>query len=269
MNSKIDQKKLDELYNRYNRQKYVHPDPLEFLYAYKDFADREISGLIASCLAYGRVDQILKSAARIFKEMEPSPSLFLKEATFESLRQTFSGFTHRFATGETLSMLLMGVKTAIEKYGSLYQCFLCGLDGHDETILPALTLFAQKIKAGGIYCPGHLLPCPQKGSPCKRLNLFLRWMVRQDDVDPGGWSEVPRSKLIVPLDTHMHRIAIRLGLTSRNQADMRTALEITAGFRKILPDDPVKYDFALTRLGIRKDADPETFLDGLKSYRSN
>ncbi len=269
MNSKVDKKKLDELYRNYNRREYVHPDPLEFLYAYKNLADREIAGLIASCLAYGRVNQILKSASQVFKKMGASPSLFLKKATVESLRQAFSGFSHRFATGEALSMLLMGTKIVIERYGSLYKCFLCGFNRRHETVLPALVFFAQQIKAGGICRPGHLLPCPEKGSACKRLNLFLRWMVRNDEVDPGGWADVPGSKLIIPLDTHMHRIGIRLGLTSRNQADMCTALEITASFRKIVPDDPVRYDFSLTRLGIRKDADLETFLSGPSSNRSS
>jgi len=84
-------------------------------------------------------------------------------------------------------------------------------------------------------------------------------MVRSDDVDPGGWSHVPRSKLIVPVDVHMHRLSLKLGLTSRKQADLKTALEITSAFRAIEPHDPVKYDFALTRLGIRKDLCPDDF----------
>ena len=107
-----------------------------------------------------------------------------------------------------------------------------------------------------------LLPSPSAGSACKRLNLFLRWMVRQDNVDPGGWDSVSPAKLIIPLDTHMHRIGRRLGLTPRRQADLRTAIEITEGFRGICPSDPVRYDFALTRLGIRRDEGVEDFLSG-------
>ena len=95
-----------------------------------------------------------------------------------------------------------------------------------------------------------LLPSPESGSACKRLNLFLRWMVRSDAVDPGGWSGVSPAMLIVPLDTHMHRIAAKLGLTKRRAADFRAAREVTGAFRTIAPEDPVKYDFALTRLGI-------------------
>ena len=105
-----------------------------------------------------------------------------------------------------------------------------------------------------------LLPFPEKGSACKRLNLFLRWMVRKDRVDPGGWDGVPASKLIVPLDTHMYGITRGLGFTERKSADLRTAIEATAAFRKIAPRDPVRYDFALTRPGIRRDPEAGALL---------
>jgi len=103
-----------------------------------------------------------------------------------------------------------------------------------------------------------LIPCPQKKSACKRLHLYLRWMVREDAVDPGGWNRIPASKLLVPVDIHMHRIARMLNLTCRSQADIKTAMEITRGFCKWAPDDPVKFDFALTRFGIRSDMDIES-----------
>ncbi|MCJ7774009.1 MAG: DUF2400 domain-containing protein, partial [Desulfobacterales bacterium] len=108
--------------------------------------------------------------------------------------------------------------------------------------------------------PGHLVAHPQKGSACKRMNLFLRWMVRQDAVDPGGWDDVSPSKLVIPLDTHMYRIGLRLGFTTRKQMDMHTAIEITKGFQKVIPDDPVKYDFSLTRFGIRNDMNFDEFV---------
>ncbi|MFC1474950.1 TIGR02757 family protein, partial [bacterium] len=109
--------------------------------------------------------------------------------------------------------------------------------------------FVDEIMRGGNRSC-YLTPAPRRGSACKRMNLFLRWMVRRDDVDPGPWTDVPASKLVVPLDTHMHRISSGMGLTSRKQADLKTAIEITDAFRAISPEDPVRYDFALTRLGI-------------------
>jgi len=120
----------------------------------------------------------------------------------------------------------------------------------DDTVIPALEGFAKAFFPSG---SPFLIPAPSKGSACKRLNLFLRWMVRQDEVDPGGWDLIPPSKLVVPLDTHMHRIGLLLSFTNRKQADLQTALEITDAFRKVAPHDPVKYDFVLTRLGIWSD----------------
>jgi uncharacterized protein (TIGR02757 family) len=155
--------------------------------------------------------------------------------------------------------MLYGAKRAIERYGSLRECFCQGLRADDETVIPALIAFVRELSS---VCPrpSTLLPSVEAGSPCKRLNLFLRWMVRRDAVDPGGWEEVQASRLVVPLDTHMHRISLRLGLTTRKQASLRTALEVTSAFRSIEPDDPVRYHFCLTRLGIRNDMDAESFI---------
>ncbi len=261
---KIDKKSLESLYHRLNRRRFVHPDPLEFLYDYRPIKDREIVGLVASSLAYGTVKRILTSVSHVLKIMGPSPAAFLRAATLESLLKDFNGFIHRFATGEDLSMMLMGAKRVIAEYGSLCNCLTSGLRTEDQTLVPALNRFAREIAAWDAdKSPGHLIPLPDRGSACKRLNLFLRWMVRRDGVDPGGWDTVPVSKLIVPLDTHMFKVGHAFGMTSRKRPDMRTALEVTEGFRRIEPDDPVKYDFSLTRLGIRKDQSMDIFFGSL------
>ena len=246
--------KLNNLYDQYNKRRYVHPDPLEFLYSYKDVRDREIVGLIASSLAYGRVAQILKSVSFVLNMMNPSPYLFLKNSTYRSICQAFEGFRHRFSTGDQIASLLWGTKNVINRFGSLNECFVYSMSTDDETVIPAMTFFAGQLTAGECK-PGHLVALPEKGSACKRMNLFLRWMVRKDKVDPGGWQDVPWSKLIVPLDTHMHKISLKLDLTTKKHPNMRTALEITSSFKQLNPDDPVKYDFVLTRLGIRDDMD--------------
>lgn len=128
--------------------------------------------------------------------------------------------------------------------------------------IEALDIFAgdvvSRMKAMGSLS-GHLLPLPSRGSACKRLHLFMRWMVRNDDVDPGGWNMIPASELMVPVDVHMHRIGIKLGFTNRKAADAKTVIEITEGFRVVSSDDPVKYDFALTRSGIQKITECELF----------
>lgn len=232
----------------------MHPDPLEFLYHYEDLLDREIVGFVASSLAYGRVAYILKSVSHVLERMVPTPSIFIERSSLKTMRQTFSGFKHRFTDGQKLCAMLFAVRGVLERHGSLQACFSAGLNDHDDTILSALSAFTSELTMCADDNLEHLVPSPTRGSGCKRLNLFLRWMVRSDEVDPGGWKNVPASKLIVPVDTHMHRICQLLGITTRKQVDMRTATEITEAFRAIAPEDPVRYDFPLTRLGIRKDA---------------
>ncbi len=249
--------RLEALYCEYNRRCYVHPDPLEFLYAFHDPLDIEVVGFIASSLAYGNVTQILRSVSLVLTKMGPCPSAFVLNSPFKRVANTFSDFKHRFTTGQDLARLLWAVRRVIERHGSLQKCFMSRLRRDDHTVIPALSAFVENIFPDGC---DFLIPTPGKGSACKRLNLFLRWMVRRDDVDPGGWDGVLPSKLVVPLDTHMHRIAMALGLTKRKQADLRMAIEITEAFRKLSPNDPVRYDFVLTRFGIRKDLDSEALL---------
>lgn len=245
--------RLERLYARYHRRDLVNPDPLVFLYDYEDIRDREIVGLVASSLAYGRVRQIMASVASALAPMGSSPFRFLMESTPEALDPIYRPFRHRFTSGKEIAFLLRGARRAVEGHGSLHACFLAGLGSGDETVLPALSAFVQALHGCDGACRKGFLPSPDGGSACKRWHLFLRWMVRHDEVDPGGWSGVPASKLVIPLDTHMHRIGRELGLTRRRQADRETALEITRAFRKIAPEDPVRYDFVLTRLGIRQD----------------
>jgi uncharacterized protein (TIGR02757 family) len=254
---------FERLYRAYNHRKYVHPDPLEFVYQYPEGPDREVVGLIASCLAYGRVAQIRKSIGCVLDKMGESPFGFLKRADRVCLGNTFAGFRHRFTDGAEIACLLWGIKTAAEKHGSLERCFASGMYEQDETCLPALDVFVKELSAGGSF--RSLLPSPSAGSACKRLNLFLKWMVRKDDVDPGCWKHVSPSKLIMPLDTHIFRICSGLGITSRKSADMKTALEITGFFRSINPKDPIKYDFALTRPGIWNGRIPQECRDILIS----
>ena len=256
---------LDRLYSQYNKREYVHPDPLEFLYAYTKIEDREIVALIASSLAYGTVAQILKSVSSILQIINPSPYLFVKHSTDREIRQAFKSFRHRFAGGDHMSALLMGIKQVISRFGSLNECFSQGLSPEHDHVVPAMSFFTRQLIDGNIE-PGHLVARPEKGSACKRMNLFLRWMVRQDEVDPGGWVDVPPSKLIIPLDTHMYRISLGLGFTIKRQANMNTALEITSCFMQFAPDDPVRYDFVMTRLGIRDDMDVIDFINTARKH---
>ena len=241
---------LDAFYRQYNRRDRVAPDPLAFLYDFPDIRDREIVGIVASSLAYGRVAQIHKSLSAVLEKMGTSPRHYIMDSTRKSLGEAYTGFAHRFATSDHLVDLLLAVQHIVNRYGTIHECFLLGMTDRADTVQPALAQFAAAFTDDASRNPGHLIPRPERGSACKRLNLFLRWMVRKDDVDPGGWDDVPVSKLIFPLDVHIHRVGMLLGFTRRKQADMRTALEITRAFRKIVPDDPLRYDFTLCRMGM-------------------
>lgn len=254
---------LERLYRRYNRRSFIDPDPLRFLYDYDDLRDREVAALVASSLAFGNVKQITRSVTSVLAAMGSSPADFLSSASPAALEKAFSDFKHRWIKAGDLCSLLAGARRIMAGYGSLGSCFREMTDASDEDVVPALIRFVGEMaRDGGASC-GGLLPSPCRGSACKRLNLFLRWMVRRDRVDPGGWSFVSPAKLLVPLDTHMFNFSRALGLTGRRQADLKTAREVTGSFREIAPEDPVRYDFALTRLGIRRDEDRDEIMQRL------
>lgn len=247
--------RLEGLYARYNRRSFVSPDPLQFLYDYENPADREVVGLIASALAYGRVAMILKSAGIVLEKIGSEPSKWLCSVSNDRIFRLFEGFRHRFTDGMEISSILVAIKECILRHGSLEACFASHLQNRGSNCITAMSGFVRELCLMAGVERTYLLPDPLRGSACKRMFLFLRWMVRKDDVDPGGWSCMKPSALLIPLDTHMHSIACMLGFTARKQANLRTAMEITEHFAAISPHDPVKYDFALTRFGIRNELD--------------
>ena len=251
----ISKKPFEALYAATNHREFVHPDPLEFLYRYDNPRDQEVVGLVASALAYGNVKQILRSVSGVLEKMGESPTRFLNVVSEGDLKKIFENFYHRWHRGRHLAALLTAVKRTIRQFGSLEKVFLEDYSPSDETILPALSAFVSFLEKSGGPEVIEILPPPQRGSASKRLHMYLRWMIRKDDVDPGCWKGISPSKLVMPVDTHIHRICRKLRLTRRKQADLKTALEITKKFRRIVPDDPVRYDFALTRLGIREKGD--------------
>lgn len=258
---------LEALYDRYHDRSFVHPDPLETLYDFSDERDVEIAGFIAASLAYGRVAQILKSLHQVFAIMGGEPRRYLSTRSPQDIRQDFSGFCHRFCDDEKMAAFLIGIKTLLQKRGSLRRAFDLGDTGAD-TMAGLQSLVEEMLKAAPVD-PGHLLTRPEKGSACKRLHLFLRWMVRKDRVDPGIWENVGTERLLVPLDVHMQRMAGFLGLCTRKNADIRSVREITAAFAQFSPKDPVRYDFALTRAGIRENREPMAFLSEFQNLVSH
>jgi uncharacterized protein (TIGR02757 family) len=245
---------LEQIYERYNRRHYVEGDPLASLYRYERTEDREIAALVASTLAYGNIKQIENNIGRVLEIMGESPKSFVMGSTDQTLRYSFAGIKHRWTTGEDISWILGEARRVIRAHGSLEECFLSGHDEDEADIVPALTRFVDELTGGE---PNRLAPSPCKGSACKRWNLFLRWMVRKDRVDPGGWEGVRASQLLVPLDTHMFRVCTGMGMSKRKTADLKAVREITDAFKNISPEDPVKYDFALTRVSMRRNEGEE------------
>jgi uncharacterized protein (TIGR02757 family) len=251
-----DKDSLEDLYRRFNRRSQAEGDPVSFLYRFDDPLEREAAALLAALLAYGRLAQIMKSVAEVLKRLGGRPRAFLLASSPQALREASAGFVHRVVKPDRLWRMLWAMKDVVERYGSLQACFLAHDDPTRPTVLPGLTGLVGCMAREG-YAPGHLLPRPGKGSACKRLNLFMRWMVRRDEVDPGGWDVVSPARLIVPLDAHMWRVCRGLGLTQRRTCNLQAALEITGGFRALCPSDPVRYDFALMHASAAGELGPE------------
>jgi len=245
---------LESVYRRYNRREFVHPDPLEFLYRYPAAQDREIAGLVASSLAYGNVKQILKAAGAALDVLGPSPRRYLETAGEKKINADFRAFKYRFTQGCQLAALLLSAREIIKEYGGLGECASQAGRAPAQTAPQAQRFLAGELRRLAPAPVSTLIPAAEGASALKRMNLYFRWMCRRDAVDPGGWKLSPAA-LVVPLDTHMGKIARELRLTKRADAGMKTALEITAGFAAVSPEDPVKYDFCLTRFGIRDELD--------------
>ncbi len=248
---------LEKLYQRYNRFSLIGDDPLAFVYRYDDPQDREVVGLLSAILAYGRVRQIGTSLTKLLEIMGQSPYEYIRNVRARKKDPRLLRFRHRFTSGRDLFELFCVLDEIYRQYPNLEAFFLSGQPKAPNAI-QALTAFSEGFydryrhifnanPARG-FC--YLISSPLKKSVCKRLMLFLRWMVRNDDVDPGLWNHIDPKWLIIPLDTHMIRLTQLLGLHNAKTVTLSTAVEVTRQFAKICPEDPVKYDFALSRIGI-------------------
>ncbi len=257
-------KRLDSLLSTFD-SRYLSSDPLLFVHRYSSRQDREVVGLISSSLAYGKVAGIKRSVERVLAIMGKSPYDFVMHFKPAKHAPLFDGFVHRFNTGADVACLIYFMRQMVESSGSIGSYFLRGYEDEnpDNSIKGALTTFTENVlslDSSAVYGSKRLsekagvryfFPSPSGGSACKRLNLYLRWMVRHEDgLDLGLWTEVDPAKLIIPIDTHLGRISRNIGLTTRKSSDWKCAEEVTSHLRRLDPADPVKYDFALCRLGI-------------------
>lgn len=231
----------------------IAPDPLQLVLRYSDPFDQEVAGLIAAAFAYGRADIIVANIGAMLAKMRPSPYRYLLTFDKAEAARRFSGFVHRFHKTPDLVAFLGCLAGTIENHGSIGALFEKCYDGADADIGPSLARFVETIRGEATMRAAslrYLLTSPIDGSACKRMNLFLRWMVRRTSPDLGLWTFVDPAKLVMPVDTHIHRIATFLGLNDRKSADWKAARALTDRLAKFDRTDPVRYDFALCRLGI-------------------
>lgn len=250
---------LDSLYREFNHGASA-ADPIHLVRRYADPADQEVAGFCAASLAFGRVTSILQSIEQLLKPMGPSPAAYVRR--FDPARDghAIEPIVHRWTRGRDLVALVWILRQMIERSGSIEGFFLEGHDPAAADVRGGLDSFSARALAIDLAPaygrvprrPGvrYFFPRPSGGSACKRLNLFLRWMVRRDALDLGIWSSVSPSQLIVPLDTHVIRVGRGLALTSRRSPGWRMAAEITASLRAFDPVDPVRFDFSLCHVGM-------------------
>jgi uncharacterized protein (TIGR02757 family) len=251
---------LDELYDAFNVADSA-TDPIQIVRRYERDDDREIVGFIAAALAFGRVASVLQSIERVLAVMGPEPAAYVRRFDARRDAPAFAGIVHRWTRATDIVALLWLLRQMVDRSASVEGFFL---DGHDEAspdIAEALDSFSTRAMAldltaayGRLPSPStgvcYFFPRPSAGSGCKRLNLFLRWMVRRDALDLGVWRRVSPAKLVVPLDTHVIRVGRCLRLTTSTSPGWRMAADITASLRRLDPHDPVRYDYSLCHLGM-------------------
>jgi uncharacterized protein (TIGR02757 family) len=246
---------LERLHREFDYRSRVEHDAIRFPLRYAAARDRELVALLTTCLAYGRVDLFGRELDRALAAMGPSPAAFV--TAFDPSRDAaaFDGFRYRFNRPRDLVAFCVAARDILARWGTLEKCFVAGdLDGQGpigpplerfvRTFLDAdvRALFPRERLSRGYR---HLFPLPSTGGPCKRLHLFLRWMVRREAPDLGLWSAVDPSRLLIPVDTHVENMSRAIGLTRRRSRNWKMAEEITSRLALLDAADPVKFDFAL------------------------
>ncbi len=244
---------LDDVLRRCDVAARVATDPVEFVRRYPDRLDAELVGLIASSVAFGNVKALRAKLADALERLGASPALVADDA--EEVQRRLRGWKHRVWIADDLARMIVGARAVQRAWGSLGERFAHDLAEHPE-LRDALAAFVGAIREGHLdrvtrRSARHLLPDPHGASGCKRLLLFLRWMVRADGADLGLWKdEVSAARLLIPVDVHIHKLSRNLGLTRRAAPSWNAAEDITEALRRFSPDDPVRYDFALCHMGM-------------------
>ncbi len=241
----------------------VHDDPIRWPRAYERADDREAAALVAALFAFGRVASIHRWLAGLFARADAAGGPAAWARHFDLVRDgpALADCRYRWVSGADTALFVAAIGRVLRDHGGLEPLFAGGggVRARIERASDSLRVAADEAAASAEWAPAgrglrHVLASPRAGSACKRWHLFLRWMVRSSDdgVDLGAWTALTPAELLIPVDTHVHRVARFLGLTRRPRADWRAAEEITAALAAIDPEDPVRFDFALAHLGIAR-----------------
>lgn len=248
MNTKL---YLDELVERYENEDFIEADPIRFIHMFKNKNDVEIAGFIASMFAYGKREVFIKKLNILFEKMEQKPLSFVLSYTREN--PVLNDFEYRFSVGVDIAQIVLILKDLYSSDETLESLFKHCYDQTNTVkgmLQGVVDYFYARVElpvSKGFY---HLLPNPAKNSACKRLHMFLRWMVRDGGVDLGLWKFLDKSELIIPLDVHVAKVSRSLGILNRKQNDFQAAYELTEKLKEFDPKDPVKYDFAMFGYGV-------------------
>lgn len=250
--------RLDEQYAQFNNDAVT--DPIQIVRRYRRPEDQEIVGFCASALAFGRVQSVINSIEGLVGVMGDSPAAYVRGFEPARDRRSLDHLVHRWTKGIDLAALVWILRQMLDSHRTVEKFFVDGADPQAQTVEAALDAFSRracaldqrKVYGRTVRKPGvaYFFARPSSGGACKRLNLFLRWMVRHDGVDLGVWTRVRASQLIVPLDTHVIRLGRCLGLTRYSSPGWKMAADITASLRMFDPEDPVRYDFSLCHIGM-------------------
>jgi uncharacterized protein (TIGR02757 family) len=235
-------------------------DPIEHVRHLGSAEDKEVGGFMVAAITYGKIDRIMADTQYLLATMGNRPAQFVMNFNASSI-SAFRDFTHRFTRGTHVACLVVRLKRALRDYGSLHALFREAWSRPPD-MRTAISDFVDILRR--YDCPGFCNDCttprrqsvrwllskPSAGSAAKRMCLYLRWMVRDTPPDIGAWKDVPKSTLVIPLDTHVARIGRLLGLTQRTSSGWLTAVEITRELKRLDPDDPLRYDYPLSHLGI-------------------
>jgi len=246
---------LDNLAEKYNNKGFIAADPISIPHRFKKKEDIEISGFLAASIAWGNRRSIIKSAEKMMALMGNEPYRFVTEAKGKELKP-LTNFVHRTFNSSDLLFFVESLKNIYQNYGGLENVFTEGYHNKNNIIGAIQHFRLIFMKTEHEKRSEKHISDVSKNSAAKRINMYLRWMVRKDNkcVDFGLWQKIPMSELLIPLDVHCATTARRMGLLTRKQHDLKSVMEISEKLRLFRPYDPVYYDYALFGAGIGKDA---------------